>query len=61
MGFGIGMNNNTYMVAIQSGSGWSSRGIATSAFMMFSRQYCLGQALGAARFQQHLNAGFRSI
>ncbi len=54
MGFGIGMNNNTYMVAIQSSSGWSSRGIATSAFI-FSR--ILGQALGAAAFGGILNAG----
>jgi len=54
MGFGIGMNNNTYMVAIQSDSGWSSRGIATSAFI-FSR--ILGQALGAAAFGGILNAG----
>jgi EmrB/QacA subfamily drug resistance transporter len=54
MGFGIGMNNNTYMVAIQSESAWSSRGIATSAFI-FSR--ILGQALGAAAFGGILNAG----
>lgn len=54
MGFGVGMNNNTYMVAIQSDSGWSSRGIATSAFV-FSR--ILGQALGAAAFGGILNAG----
>jgi multidrug resistance protein len=54
MGFGIGMNNNTYMVAIQSESSWSSRGIATSAFI-FSR--ILGQALGAAAFGGILNAG----
>lgn len=54
MGLGIGLNNNTYMVAIQSDSGWSSRGIATSAFV-FSR--ILGQALGAAAFGGILNAG----
>ncbi len=54
MGLGIGLNNNTYMVAIQSDSGWSSRGIATSAFI-FSR--ILGQALGTAAFGGILNAG----
>ena len=54
MGFGTGMSNNTYMVAIQSESGWSSRGVATSAFM-FCR--LLGQALGAAAFGGILNAG----
>lgn len=54
MGLGIGLNNNTYMVAIQSESGWSTRGIATSAFI-FSR--ILGQALGAAAFGGIINAG----
>jgi EmrB/QacA subfamily drug resistance transporter len=53
IGFGMGMNNNTYMVAIQSGSGWSQRGIATST-IMFSR--ILGQAIGAAMFGGILNA-----
>jgi len=53
MGFGIGMNNNTYMVAIQSDSGWHQRGIVTGAFM-FSR--ILGQAIGAAAFGGLLNA-----
>jgi hypothetical protein len=54
LGLGIGLNNNTYMVAIQSESGWSTRGIATSVFI-FSR--ILGQALGAAAFGGILNAG----
>jgi multidrug resistance protein len=54
LGLGIGLNNNTYMVAIQSECGWSTRGIATSAFI-FSR--ILGQALGAAAFGGILNAG----
>jgi EmrB/QacA subfamily drug resistance transporter len=53
MGFGIGMNNNTYMVAIQADSGWHQRGIATGAFM-FCR--ILGQAMGAAAFGGVLNA-----
>ena len=53
MGFGIGMNNNTYMVAIQADSGWHHRGIATGA-VMFCR--ILGQALGAASFGGVLNA-----
>lgn len=54
LGLGIGISNNTYMVAIQSECGWSTRGIATSAFV-FSR--ILGQALGAAAFGGILNAG----
>lgn len=54
LGLGIGLNNNTYMVAIQSECSWSTRGIATSAFI-FSR--ILGQALGAAAFGGILNAG----
>jgi EmrB/QacA subfamily drug resistance transporter len=54
LGLGIGLNNNTYMVAIQSESSWGTRGIATSAFI-FSR--ILGQALGAAAFGGILNAG----
>jgi MFS family permease len=53
MGFGIGMNNNTYMVAIQADSGWHQRGAATGAFM-FCR--ILGQAMGAAAFGGVLNA-----
>ena len=53
MGFGMGMNNNTYMVAIQSENGWSQRGIATST-IIFSR--ILGQAVGAAAFGGILNA-----
>jgi MFS family permease len=54
IGLGIGLNNNTYLVAIQSESSWSTRGIATSAFI-FSR--ILGQAVGAAAFGGILNAG----
>jgi len=53
MGLGIGMNNNTYLVAVQSESAWNQRGIATSA-LMFSR--ILGQAMGAAAFGGVLNA-----
>jgi EmrB/QacA subfamily drug resistance transporter len=53
VGFGMGMNNNTYMVAIQAGSGWSQRGIATST-IVFTR--ILGQAIGAAFFGGILNA-----
>ncbi|HUZ74109.1 MAG TPA: MFS transporter [Stellaceae bacterium] len=53
VGFGMGMNNNTYMVAIQAGSGWSQRGIATST-IVFTR--ILGQAIGAALFGGILNA-----
>jgi hypothetical protein len=53
MGLGIGMNNNTYLVAVQSESAWNQRGIATSA-LMFSR--LLGQAIGAAAFGGVLNA-----
>jgi MFS family permease len=54
IGLGLGLNNNTYMVAIQAECGWSNRGIATGAFI-FSR--ILGQALGAAAFGGILNAG----
>lgn len=54
IGFGLGLNNNTYMVAIQAECGWSNRGIATGVFM-FAR--ILGQALGAAAFGGILNAG----
>ena len=54
VGFGLGLNNNTYMVAIQAECGWSNRGIATGVFI-FSR--ILGQALGAAAFGGILNAG----
>jgi predicted MFS family arabinose efflux permease len=53
LGFGMGMNNNTYMVAVQSGSGWSQRGIATST-LIFTRMF--GQAIGAALFGGILNA-----
>jgi multidrug resistance protein len=54
VGFGLGLNNNTYMVAIQAECGWSNRGLATGVFI-FSR--ILGQALGAAAFGGILNAG----
>ncbi len=54
IGFGLGLNNNTYMVAIQAESGWSTRGVATGVFI-FSRIF--GQALGAAAFGGILNAG----
>ena len=54
IGLGMGMNNNTYLVAVQSESAWNQRGIATSA-VMFSR--ILGQAIGAAAFGGILNAG----
>jgi EmrB/QacA subfamily drug resistance transporter len=53
MGLGIGMNNNTFMVAIQADSGWHERGIATSTFI-FSR--LLGQSVGAAAFGGIINA-----
>ena len=54
IGLGLGLNNNTYMVAIQAESSWNTRGIATGAFI-FSRIF--GQALGAAAFGGILNAG----
>ena len=54
VGFGLGLNNNTYMVAIQAESSWSTRGIATGVFI-FSR--ILGQALGAAAFGGIINVG----
>jgi MFS family permease len=54
IGLGLGFSNNTYMVAIQGESGWSTRGIATGAFI-FSRIF--GQAIGAAAFGGILNLG----
>jgi multidrug resistance protein len=54
IGLGLGLNNNTYMVAIQAESSWSTRGIATGAFI-FSRIF--GQAIGAAAFGGILNLG----
>jgi EmrB/QacA subfamily drug resistance transporter len=54
IGFGLGLNNNTYRVAIQAECSWNTRGVATGVFM-FSR--LLGQALGAAAFGGILNAG----
>jgi len=54
IGLGLGFSNNTYMVAIQAESGWSTRGIATGAFI-FSRIF--GQAIGAAAFGGILNLG----
>jgi EmrB/QacA subfamily drug resistance transporter len=53
IGFGMGMNNNTYMVAVQADTGWSRRGIATST-ILFTR--ILGQSVGAALFGGILNA-----
>jgi EmrB/QacA subfamily drug resistance transporter len=53
IGFGMGMNNNTYMVAVQADTGWARRGIATST-ILFTR--ILGQAAGAALFGGILNA-----
>ena len=57
MGFGIGMNNNTYLVAVQSESAWNQRGVATSS-LVFSR--ILGQAIGAAAFGGILTARLTS-
>jgi multidrug resistance protein len=54
IGLGLGFSNNTYMVAIQAECSWSTRGIATGAFI-FSRIF--GQALGAAAFGGILNLG----
>jgi MFS family permease len=54
MGLGVGMNNNTYLVAVQSESAWNQRGISTSA-LVFTR--ILGQAIGASAFGGILNAG----
>ncbi|HWE76827.1 MAG TPA: MFS transporter [Stellaceae bacterium] len=54
IGLGLGLNNNTYMVAIQAECGWNMRGVATGVFI-FSR--ILGQALGAAAFGGILNLG----
>jgi EmrB/QacA subfamily drug resistance transporter len=53
LGFGMGVNNNTYMVAIQSTGGWSVRGAGTST-IVFTR--ILGQAMGAALFGGIVNA-----
>ena len=53
IGLGIGLSNNTYMVAVQTDSGWAQRGAATSAFV-FSR--IMGQSVGTAAFGGILNA-----
>ena len=53
LGLGLGLSNNTYMVAIQSDTGWNQRGVATSAFI-FSR--ILGQSMGTAIFGGIINA-----
>jgi EmrB/QacA subfamily drug resistance transporter len=53
LGFGMGINNNTYMVAVQANSGWRLRGAATST-VIFTR--ILGQAMGAALFGGIVNA-----
>jgi EmrB/QacA subfamily drug resistance transporter len=58
LGFGMGINNNTYMVAVQSITGWNLRGAATST-IVFAR--ILGQAIGAALFGGILNAQFAGI
>ncbi len=53
MGLGIGLSNNTYMVSMQTETGWSQRGVATSTFI-FCR--ILGQSIGTAAFGGILNA-----
>jgi MFS family permease len=53
VGLGIGLSNNTYMVAMQTDSGWAQRGAATSAFI-FAR--IMGQSVGTAAFGGILNA-----
>ena len=47
VGIGMGLNQNTYMVAAQSGVDWSQRGSATS-MIAFTRM--LGQTVGAALY-----------
>jgi EmrB/QacA subfamily drug resistance transporter len=52
-GFGMGLGNNSFIVAVQASVDWAERGIATSSYM-FSR--ILGQAVGTAVFGGILNA-----
>lgn len=53
-GFGMGLTNNPFLVAIQSAVDWSQRGIATSS-VVFMRM--MGQSLGTAVFAGIVNAG----
>jgi len=53
VGFGMGLGNNSFIVAVQASVDWSERGAATSSYM-FSR--ILGQAIGTAAFGGILNA-----
>jgi EmrB/QacA subfamily drug resistance transporter len=52
-GFGMGLGNNSFIVAVQASVDWSERGVATSSYM-FTR--ILGQAVGTAVFGGILNA-----
>ena len=53
-GLGMGLVNNSFLVAIQSSVDWAHRGIATSS-VVFTRM--IGQAVGTAIFAGILNAG----
>lgn len=54
IGFGMGLANNCYMVAVQASVAWRQRGIATSS-IVFTRIF--GQAVGTAVFGGILNSG----
>ncbi|HXQ49756.1 MAG TPA: MDR family MFS transporter [Stellaceae bacterium] len=54
MGYGFGLANNTWGVAVQANVEWTERGVATSS-IVFSR--IIGQALGTAIFGGIVNAG----
>ncbi|HUB96975.1 MAG TPA: MFS transporter, partial [Stellaceae bacterium] len=54
VGYGLGLANNTWNVAVQSNVEWTERGIATS-MLVFTR--IIGQSLGAAIFGGIVNAG----
>ena len=54
MGFGMGVTNICFVVAIQANVDWAQRGIATSS-VMFTR--IIGQSLGSAVFGGILNIG----
>jgi EmrB/QacA subfamily drug resistance transporter len=54
MGYGLGLANNTWNVAVQSNVEWNERGIATS-MVVFTR--IIGQSLGTAIYGGIVNAG----
>jgi EmrB/QacA subfamily drug resistance transporter len=56
MGFGFGLANNTWGVAVQANVEWTERGVATSS-IVFTR--IIGQSLGTAVFGGIVNAALQ--